>query len=389
MTNFEPKNLKTIIEILKYRESSIIQNLRIFIDSGSKRYFLNLLLIFLRSRFKKFASCCEFFELKESTPLTNMSKYICEHCDKIFATKSNLKNHAKTAKYCLEIQGMKIDQQLFCEFCNHQFMQKYNYQRHLETCELRKNKTRSDEILKLTQELDQKNQDVNKYLTLETSLKHALDKKSNKIVNLKKDLLLAQTENIKLKEDLAFERGQIEGFQKTKPPTINNQYIHPKLKNVPIANILPLDDSVEAYLYKYDYNTFLTATKGAVKVLLDIVIFEDENGIINRNCVCTNRARNSFHILVHDKIWTKDNGAACIHTYLDLLKPLVNTHYATFNDVMNDLITNGDALDMQLIRKRHNKLTPFRNGILGKPGMEAREKLLVDVRAGIRDQTSI
>lgn len=318
-----------------------------------------------------------------------MSNFICEHCDKEFANNSNLKNHVKTAKYCLEIQGSKLKHQIVCEFCNHKFSQKAGLAKHIERCKLRKDKNRSEEIVSLKQELDSKTRDIEKYVLSDAATTRKLLRKSTKIENLKKDLLDAQVENAKLKEELAFERGQIEGFQKTKPPTINNQYIHPKLKDVPIANILPLDDSVEAYLYKYDYDTFLRATKGAVKVLLDIVIFEDENGIINRNCVCTNRARNSFHILVHDKIWTKDNGAACIHTYLDLLKPLVNAHYAAFNDVMNDLITNGDALDMQLIRKRHAKLTPFRNGVLGKPGMEAREKLLVDVRAGIRDQTSI
>lgn len=350
-----------------------------------------------------------------------MSSFLCEYCDKSFTTKPNLKNHIKTAKYCLDIQGAKLVSSILCEFCDREFMQKITYHRHLEVCEERKAKshkkeikTQESEIATLTQELKLKNITITslklKVKTLEKSivkqtsanlkltvtnkemstnlanLETVLKEKESELLKVKEDL---NAEVAKLKEELAFEKGKIEGYQTTKPPTINNQYIHPKLKDVPILNILPLDDSVEAYLYKYNYDTFLRGTKGAVEMLLEIVIFEDENGIINRNCVCTNRARNSFHILVNDKKWTKDNGASCIHSYLNMLKPLVNTHYAAFNVIMDDLITNGDALDMQLIRKRHAKLTPFRNGILGKPGMEAREKLLIDVRAGIRDQTSI
>lgn len=332
-----------------------------------------------------------------------MNKFKCEHCDKTFTTKTNLKTHMNTAKYCLDIQGSKILNPIMCEFCDRAFTKKIIHDRHVPICEARKLKIRDDEFRtqaeefeKITQDLEQRNEQLALIkLKLKekdkaiSKLKLLLQENTESIKDLKLEKEDLNDEVTKLKEELAFEKGKIEGYQTTKPPTINNQYIHPKLKDVPILNILPLDDSVEAYLYKYNYDTFLRATKGAVEMLLEIVIFEDENGIINRNCVCTNRARNSFHILVNDKKWTKDNGASCIHSYLNMLKPLVNTHYAAFNVIMDDLITNGDALDMQLIRKRHAKLTPFRNGILGKPGMEAREKLLVDVRAGIRDQTSI
>jgi len=355
------------------------------------------------------------------------NSFICDYCNKSFVSKTNLKNHVNTAKYCLKLQGLKIANPVTCEFCNRDFTKKIIHDRHIEICELRKIKTRNHEIKvqdiefkRLSYELEQKS-----ILLIDTELENKekdkiivelklcscenmnmikqqkihLKNRELEFLKFKDDARLellkfkedAMLELLKVKEELAYERGIVEGYQKTKPPNITNntQYIHPKLKDVPILNILPLDDSVAAYLCKYDYTTFLRTTKGVVDVLLDIVIFEDEDGIINRNYVCTNRARNSFHILVHDKKWAKDNGAGCIHTYLDMLKPLVETHYASFNLIMDDKITNGDALDMQLLKKKHNKLTPFRNGIFGNPGTDAREKLLVDVRAGIRNQTSI
>ena len=322
-----------------------------------------------------------------------MSKFTCEHCQTQFGTRSNLFTHKKTAKYCLKLQGSDSAAVTLpvCEYCDKEFTQKTNYHRHLEVCELRKSKMYDE-----NQTLSAQNKLLileNTSLTIENeSLKRDLLEKSEKIAKLEKASKSLKRETLKLKEDLAFEKGQNAGFEKVKPATNNviNQYVNPKLKHVPIDNILPLtNETIELSLPKYTYKDFNRTKKGLVDHLLKIVIFEDENGVINKNYVCTNRARNSFHILVNDKKWTQDNGATYIHTYLNMLRPQVKEYAKMFEDEVIRMQDEGDPLDMIIIRRRKEKIDPFNFGVKEDPGQDSREKLLMYIRAGIRDHLYI
>ena len=57
---------------------------------------------------------------------------ICNFCNKSLTNSSILKTHQKTAKYCLEIQGLSIT--LKCDFCYKNYSQKRDLIRHLSTC---------------------------------------------------------------------------------------------------------------------------------------------------------------------------------------------------------------------------------------------------------------
>jgi hypothetical protein len=60
--------------------------------------------------------------------------YCCEHCNKEFKSTYVLKNHMKTAKYCLEIQGLILNNNYKCNCCNKNYTQKKDLDRHLSNC---------------------------------------------------------------------------------------------------------------------------------------------------------------------------------------------------------------------------------------------------------------
>jgi hypothetical protein len=59
---------------------------------------------------------------------------ICEFCNKELSSSGILKTHQKTAKYCLEIQGLLINDIFKCDFCKKQYTQKKNLNQHLLSC---------------------------------------------------------------------------------------------------------------------------------------------------------------------------------------------------------------------------------------------------------------
>ena len=63
---------------------------------------------------------------------TNMAKYTCEYCQKIFTLKSSLTRHQRGARYCLQGRGLETEK-ISCE-CGRQFTRRDNLRVHKETC---------------------------------------------------------------------------------------------------------------------------------------------------------------------------------------------------------------------------------------------------------------
>jgi len=58
----------------------------------------------------------------------------CVHCGSILKTESSLKQHQKTAKYCLIKQNKPINYEYTCCFCNTAFTLKSSLHKHVRTC---------------------------------------------------------------------------------------------------------------------------------------------------------------------------------------------------------------------------------------------------------------
>jgi len=107
----------------------------------------------------------------------------CEYCNHIFSTKTSLRNHQQTAKYCLKLQG-KTSTKFVCNFCTKIFTQKIDLERHELSCVPKK---LSISIITSTQEKDiiiTSLQDKNKthedtIVKLELQIKDLQDKLEN------------------------------------------------------------------------------------------------------------------------------------------------------------------------------------------------------------------
>jgi len=88
----------------------------------------------------------------------------CKFCKSIFSNKSTLSIHMKTAKYCLELQNIKPEENK-CEGCDKSFIKKFSYDRHIQLCiKLQCLEKFSAEIYNLKQEnsnLKQENSNLN------------------------------------------------------------------------------------------------------------------------------------------------------------------------------------------------------------------------------------
>ena len=63
-------------------------------------------------------------------------EFECEFCKTKFKYKSTLKNHIKTAKFCLNIQNKTEvkNTDFICEYCNTEFRAKRNLNSHIMIC---------------------------------------------------------------------------------------------------------------------------------------------------------------------------------------------------------------------------------------------------------------
>ena len=57
----------------------------------------------------------------------------CKHCLNIFFNISSLHHHQKTAKYCLKLQGVKVEKYK-CDYCDKKLSTQQNLNNHLVVC---------------------------------------------------------------------------------------------------------------------------------------------------------------------------------------------------------------------------------------------------------------
>ncbi len=311
----------------------------------------------------------------------------CEYCRRKFSTVSSLNNHKKTALYCIQARTDTRITKHVCEHCDKPFTTKYSLKTHLTTCSIKL----ENEFESCKKKIDDKH---NKKLErVKLKYKSTISDQKEIIEKLEKRI---QTQDNKIKTlegKLQEKDGFIDGF-KTAPDkrTIyNTAYVHPKLVNLPISNIRALTDE---YVIEQVNNGILTYEKaakgyptGMLEVICEMISHENDDGIVERNYVCTDVSRNSFHRLLESKKWKADKGGRYLNSMLDTFRTVMEDHKNKVYDTYNK--TPHESIEWGQVEWERKNISRLYSGIVCKEGTGDREELVNILRKEISKRASV
>jgi hypothetical protein len=234
-----------------------------------------------------------------------MEGLICEFCNNKFKNISNLNNHKKRTKYCIELQKQKnseVSNYLTeCQYCSKSFSS-HIFKRHLETCKLKK-----ENCITVLEERNKFLEDRNKFLEekyisqskLIEEIQYELKSKDELIEFIKRKINNEIDIKNSLKEEIAGLKAKNEIYEvehkcildiAKQPKNITNT----NNKILAIQTSLNLNDIdyVKNALennYKVDY--ILDGQKGLAEFAVENIL-KDENGKLKY--VCTDPSRQIF-----------------------------------------------------------------------------------------------
>lgn len=308
-------------------------------------------------------------------------KYGCQYCHKEFASKQSLLRHQQTNVSCLKLRNKEKVTEM-CEYCKKEYI---HLSIHQKTC---KRKSffldHEDKIEKMQEKLTKKSSKMKMVVEENRKLKRKLNDSEKTNTKLKEENSLMRDKILELE-------GTITGL-KTAPDkkTIYNTAIHPKLVNLPINNIPPLTHEYVMEKVNDGILTYEKAAKGylgILDVICDLITHENEDGVIERNYVCTDVSRNSFHRLLESKKWKSDKGGRYLNTLLNSFQNVMEEYkekvYGEYEKTPHDSIQWG-----QVEWERKN-ISQLYCGIVCKEGTKGREELVNILRKEISKRASV
>jgi len=266
-----------------------------------------------------------------------------------------------------------------CEYCEKILGSKYILNTHLGVCPIKKKR-----------EYDAKRKSLKlsygrKLAKLEKKYESKLSESETKIKAL-------EGENAKLKEQLHKQQGVVKGMENApEKKTIYNTAIHPKLINLPTNNIRALTDE---YVIEQVNNGVLTYEKaskgypiGMLEVICEMITHENDEGVIERNYVCTDVSRNSFHRLLESKKWKADKGGRYLNSMLDTFRSAMEEHKNTAYDAYQK--TPHDSFKWGQVEWERKNISRLYSGVVCKEGAGCREELVNILRKEISKRASV
>ncbi len=248
----------------------------------------------------------------------------CEYCGKGYSNRPNLLRHQRTVASCIRLQNNGEYQGFLCTFCKKSYSDESNFIRHDSNCSSKREYT----LLKTIKKYKKKEKEFRQTLKeKDEEFRQTLKEKDEEIVNLK---VRCETSKVEV-----YDKVCTKVLDKS-TVTNNTAYIHPKLVNLPITNIHPLtEDYVKDTVTNggYTFDHYLKGENGLVDFIYSITMCENDDGDVERNYVCTDPSRDSYHRLVETKEWQKDKGGKFVDVILDTLSDKANGyHMKLFNE---------------------------------------------------------
>ncbi len=303
----------------------------------------------------------------------------CDNCGKSFYNKSNLSRHKKSTT-------CSHDSTIFtCESCLKEFTYKSNLARHQKTCKAGiVLATYVKKIDKLSRKNKEKEDKIREFKTDISKLKKEVRNKDERNKSLK-------AENEELKEQLHEHQGIVKGMQSAPDKkTIYNTAIHPKLINLPISNIRALttefiDERVSDGILTYEKAA--KGYSGMLDVICELITHENVNGEIERNYVCTDVSRNSFHRLLESKKWKADKGGRYLNAMLDRFAEQMDEYKNKAYDIYDK--TPHDSMDWPQVDWERKNISLLFSGVVCREGTGDREELINALRKEIAKRASV
>ncbi len=312
----------------------------------------------------------------------------CKYCHKTYSSKHNLLRHEKTTISCLSIRNEKPLNSFSCEFCHTDFVHRSTLSRHYSSCSSKKKTVLRDRKKKLRMKYEE---ELNKEKGKTEKLTEKVSTKRIEINELKKTNIEMKNEITELKKEVERQKGIIDGL-KTAPDkrTIYNTAIHPKLVNLPINNIRALTDEYVIERVNEGILTYEKAARGypgMLEIICELITHENDEGVIERNYVCTDVSRNSFHRLLESKKWRSDKGGRYLNNMLDTFRDTIEEHKDKVYQKYKE--TPHDSIEWETVEWERKKISQLYSGVVCNEGTGDREDLVNILRKEISKRASV
>jgi hypothetical protein len=210
----------------------------------------------------------------------------CCYCKNILKTTSALKQHQKTTKYCLDIQGNK-NAVFCCGYCKENFTLKSIFEKHLNRCKAKKNN-----------EFDQAKQEIS---NLREQLKT--------FENIRDELIVTKNqlqEALQREKDVQNRYDQLAQTLAKKPTTVNNTTTTNTSNNLLMMKPFDMNDKEafsKAIIDSFDHNYLLSGQKGVARFAVDKLL-KDEDGKLKY--ICTDPSRQVYKFKTNERDIERD-----------------------------------------------------------------------------------
>ena len=307
-----------------------------------------------------------------------MPDFNCKFCNKSFSSLSSLNKHKITAKYCLKIQNIEVENKNMCEYCKKNFTTKQSVFIHIKSCKIKKEDDQNN-LLKKEQE---KEFEID---FIKTNYEEQFNLLKKELYLLKKEKTYFENRSIKYKEQLDKRIEEINNLQnrleKMALKAIEKTTITTSTHNT-IINNLPVFHSQEfinnKIQDKFDDRYFHNEMKGIVQFTYDHILTLDNGNLVY---VCCDYGRKNFKYkdkdgneitdpeaiklisMIQDKLYDKTcylhDWAVNEYDYLKLQEERDEIVDKKELDSVIDMI--GKAQDMKNVIKSMSKTNKFSN----------------------------